>query len=295
MSIIKPEFEIVDRSEESIRFLEHGWPTDLCRWHAHEEYELHLILETSGTSFVGDFIGDFKAGSLYLTGPQLPHNWITEQASSEIVPIRDMLVQFHDNAIQSAINSFPELIPLRQMLGMAASGIEFDKFPLKKSRENLEKIRDSSGVDRFVHFTKFLGELNEWPHKKLLSVTRMNMSMSEANQGKINTIVDFVLNNYREDIGLQDAADIAHMSPSAFSRYFSRSTGNRFSDFVTQVRLGRACKLLYETDNQISSICFACGFNSLANFNRQFLKVKGTTPREYRRVARDGLHNIAAE
>jgi len=78
MSIIEPEIEKVDRSTRSIRYLEHGWPTDLCRWHAHEEYELHLIVETRGKSFVGDHIGDFKAGDLFMTGPNLPHNWITE-------------------------------------------------------------------------------------------------------------------------------------------------------------------------------------------------------------------------
>ena len=76
MSILKPELEIVDRSIESVRYLEHGWPTDLCRWHAHIEYELHFIVGTSGTAFVGDYIGDFGPKSLFLTGPYLPHNWV---------------------------------------------------------------------------------------------------------------------------------------------------------------------------------------------------------------------------
>ena len=81
MSIIAPEIEMVDRSTRSIRYLEHGWPSDLCRWHAHEEYELHLITATRGKSFVGDHIGDFKAGDLFMTGPNLPHNWITDRAT----------------------------------------------------------------------------------------------------------------------------------------------------------------------------------------------------------------------
>ena len=71
MSIMHPQFEVVDRSNRSIRYLEHGWPTDLCRWHAHEEYELHLIVETRGKAFVGNFIGNFEPGSLFLTGPNL--------------------------------------------------------------------------------------------------------------------------------------------------------------------------------------------------------------------------------
>ena len=85
MSIIdklKPEFEIVDKGE-TIRYLEHGWPTPLCRWHAHEEYELHLVLRTSGKVFVGDYVGQFTPGSLFLTGPNLPHNWVTEESSNK--------------------------------------------------------------------------------------------------------------------------------------------------------------------------------------------------------------------
>ena len=82
MSIITPEFEYVDRSTESIRYLEHGWPTSLCRWHSHEEFELHLIVETHGKAFVGDYIGEFGPGALFLVGPHLPHNWVTDQNES---------------------------------------------------------------------------------------------------------------------------------------------------------------------------------------------------------------------
>lgn len=291
MSIIKPELEIVDRTQASIRYLEHGWPTDLCRWHAHEEYELHLILDTVGTTFVGDYIGRFKRGSLYLTGPSLPHNWVTEQATSDHIETRDMLVQFHDASLRQAFAGFPELSDLQDMLTKAKSGIEFENFPVERAQALLAQIRDSNGSERFVNFIETLTELNRWPDKKILSVTRMSINISEASQSKINTIVDFVMENYHEDIGLEDAANIASMSASSFSRYFASKTGNRFSNFINQVRLGHACKMLYETDNQISNICFACGFNSLANFNRQFLKVKGTTPREYRRTAKEGLHS----
>ena len=100
MSIIEPEIEKVDRSTRSIRYLQHGWPSDLCRWHAHEEYELHLVVETRGKVFVGDYIGDFKAGDLFMTGPNLPHNWITDQVWAETVEIRDMLIQFSHESVE---------------------------------------------------------------------------------------------------------------------------------------------------------------------------------------------------
>ena len=101
MSIIAPEIEMVDRSTRSIRYLEHGWPTEPCRWHAHEEYELHLMTATRGKAFVGDHIGDFKTGDLFMTGPNLPHNWVTDRAWTKPVETRDMLVQFSHEALKN--------------------------------------------------------------------------------------------------------------------------------------------------------------------------------------------------
>ena len=91
MSVLTPEFEFVDGTDDSIRYLEHGWPTDLCRWHSHEELELHLITETRGKTFVGDYIGEFVPGSLFLVGPHLPHNWITDEFVA--LPYSHMVIQ----------------------------------------------------------------------------------------------------------------------------------------------------------------------------------------------------------
>jgi AraC-like DNA-binding protein len=102
-------------------------------------------------------------------------------------------------------------------------------------------------------------------------------------------VVNYVIDNYKNNISLVEAAKIVNMSESAFSRYFMKTTGNRFSEFVSRIRLGRACVMLYETDKNISTIAFSSGYNNLANFNRQFVKLKGITPREYRKTAYKGL------
>ncbi len=285
---IKPEFEIVDKVE-TIRYLEHGWPTALCRWHAHEEYELHLVLKTSGKVFVGDYVGQFSPGSLFLTGPNLPHNWVTEESSSNLVPLRDMLIQFNHNTLKKAFEAFPELVELDHLLESSRSGIEFKNYDPELAKKNLELIRDSQGMKRLMHFLNFLQELNEWSEKVTLSLTKLNPSLSSSSQHRINEVVNYVIDNYKNNISLVEAAKIANMSESAFSRYFMKTTGNRFSEFVSRIRLGRACVMLYETDKNISTIAFASGYNNLANFNRQFVKLKGMTPREYRKTAYKGL------
>ena len=285
---IKPEFEIVDKVE-TIRYLEHGWPTPLDRWHSHEEYELHLVLKTSGKAFLGDYIGQFTPGSLFLTGPNLPHNWVTEDISNEYVPLRDMLIQFNHETMTKAFEVFPELSELNHLLDAARSGIEFRNFDPELAKKNLELIRDSQGMKRLMHFLNFLQELNEWSEKVTLSLTKLNPSLSSSSQHRINEVVNYVIDNYKNNISLVEAAKIINMSESAFSRYFMKTTGNRFSEFVSRIRLGRACVMLYESDKNISTIAFASGYNNLANFNRQFVKLKGMTPREYRKTAYKGL------
>jgi AraC-like DNA-binding protein len=285
---IKPEFEIVDKVE-TIRYLEHGWPTALCRWHAHEEYELHLVLKTSGKVFVGDYVGQFSPGSLFLTGPNLPHNWVTEESSSDVVPLRDMLINFNHNTLKKAFEAFPELAELDRLLESSRSGIEFKNYDPELAKKNLELIRDSQGMQKLMHFLNFLMELNEWPEKVTLSLTKLNPNLSSSSQHRINEVVNYVIDNYKNNISLVEAAKIVNMSESAFSRYFMKTTGNRFSEFVSRIRLGRACVMLYETDKNISTIAFSSGYNNLANFNRQFVKLKGITPREYRKTAYKGL------
>jgi len=285
---IKPEFEIVDKVE-TIRYLEHGWPTSLCRWHAHEEYELHLVLKTSGKVFVGDYVGQFYPGSLFLTGPNLPHNWVTEESSSKEIPLRDMLIQFNHKTMKKAFEAFPELVELDQLLESSRSGIEFKNYDPELAKKSLELIRDSQGMERLMHFLNFLKELNKWSKKVTLSLTKLNPSLSSSSQRRINEVVNYVIDNYKDNISLVEASKIVSMSESAFSRYFMKTTGNRFSEFVSRIRLGRACVMLYETDKNISTIAFESGYNNLANFNRQFVKLKGKTPKEYRKTAYKGL------
>ena len=123
MSILTPEFEFVDQASESVRYLQHGWPTDLCRWHSHEVYELHLITATRGKAFVGEDIGTFAPGALYLVGPNLPHNWVTDEVGPyEPVALRDMLVQFSQESIDRMRTAFPEFRDLDHMLQKIAGG-----------------------------------------------------------------------------------------------------------------------------------------------------------------------------
>ena len=289
MSIMHPQFEVVDRSNRSIRYLEHGWPTDLCRWHAHEEYELHLIVETRGKAFVGNFIGNFEPGSLFLTGPNLPHNWVTDSVSSEKIEIRDMLVQFSQKSFEKLAEGFPEFSGIRKMLDLAASGILFKGFNATFARGHMEAIRDNIGPERILAFIRFLVRLNEHAEKVTLSETKLVNADGNSKYARIGNIIDHILENFNDDLNAVDTAEMAGMSLTTFGRNFSSVTGHRFVEFVNRVRIGQACGMLYASDDQVTSICFDVGFKNVANFNRHFLKIKGMTPSVYRETARKQL------
>ncbi len=289
MSIIEPEIETVDRSTRSIRYLQHGWPSDLCRWHAHEEYELHLVVETRGKAFVGDYIGDFKAGDLFMTGPNLPHNWITDQVWSETVEIRDMLIQFSHESVEKLAEGFPEFSQVLRLLQLAQSGIYFEGFNPTFARGHMESIRDNTGAERILAFVRFLVRLNEHAEKKTLSITRLIHPEGGSKQARIAQVVDHITRNFVESISVAQAAEMANMTEITFSRNFQTATGHSFVDFLNRIRIGQACGMLYASDDQITSIAQEAGFKNLANFNRHFLKVRGMTPSEYRDTARKDL------
>lgn len=289
MSIIQPEREIIDRTTQSIRYLEHGWPTELCRWHSHEEYELHLVVATRGKAFIGDYIGDFKPGGLFLTGPNLPHNWITDDVWPEPLEVRDMLVQFSQDSIDRLTEAFPEFADIRQMLLLAQSGIEFIDFPPATARRHLAAIRDGKGTARILSLLDFLHDLYEHGNMTTLSVARIVQPKGGSRYARIGEVVDFIVKNFAEELTVEKAANMAAMSPATFSRNFQIVTGHRFVEFVNRVRIGQACGMLYATDDHITSICYTVGFQNLANFNRHFLKMKDMTPSAYRETARSEL------
>lgn len=269
----------------SVRCLEHGFPNPLVRWHYHEEYELHLIVATRGKVFVGDYIGTFEPGHLVLTGPRLPHNWISSDVPPEGVALRDMVLQFSDQPLRQGAALFPELNEVLPLLERARHGVEF--FGLSHAvRERCERIKRLHGLQRFAEFTELLALLADCTEFRLLSNVQLQSFDDDAALAKISGIVDYLNEHYAEAFSMAELCERVGMSESSFSRYFRRATGNTFTSFVNQLRVHKACLLLMETDRYITNVCYDAGFNNVANFNRRFLEIKGVTPKEFRQQAK---------
>ncbi|WP_317201276.1 AraC family transcriptional regulator [Janthinobacterium sp.] len=266
-----------------VNYIEHGYPSPRVRWHCHDEYELHLIVSTSGKLFVGDYIGEFSPGHLVLTGPRLPHNWISNRVPEEGVLLRDMILQFAHEPLEQAAKSIPELRELLPLLERSTYGIEF--LAAAGAEAHFLRIRASRGAERFAHFLQFMSELARSSNYRLLSNATMRSYDDDATLAKVNAVLNYITENYREPLSAEALAEQLGMSLSKFSRFFRKTTGNSFTDFVSRIRINKACQLLMNTDQYVTNVCYDVGFHNVANFNRRFLQVKGVTPKEFRRQA----------
>ncbi|MDP9900550.1 AraC family transcriptional regulator [Variovorax ginsengisoli] len=267
-----------------VRCLSHGYPSPLARWHCHDEYELHLITDTSGKAFVGDWIGPFQPGHLVLCGPRLPHNWISLDTPDGGVGTRDLVIQFRAEPLERVSLDIPEFAEVHQLLERARRGVEF--FGLsERAHAHWTRVKSSRGLRRLAAFCDFMADLSACTDYRLLSSVQIKGAEGDAEVDQINSIVNRITDNLAEPLAMADLAAELGMSESRFSRYFRRSTGNSFTDFVNQVRINNACHLLMQTDQFVTDICYQVGFNNVANFNRRFLEIKGMTPSEFRKQA----------
>jgi AraC-like DNA-binding protein len=268
-----------------VRCVSHGTPSPLIRWHYHEEYEIHLVVATNGKMFVGDYIGTFGPGSLVLTGPRLPHNWISTDIPPEGVPLRDHCIIFNRNPIDASSAMIPELRELKPMLDRAAQGVEF--FGISdKAHEYFTRLKSSQNVARLAVFFELLSLLSHCSDYRVLSnAWAHGADDDDKAMAQIDSIVSFISEHYPEPLTMAEVAKRFQLSESHFSRIFRRGTGNTFTDFLIRVRISRACQLLMQSEENISTICYDVGFNNVANFNRRFLDVKGRTPSAFRKEA----------
>lgn len=273
-------YEPPDRTE-FVRCLEHGSPTPLERWHCHDEYELQLIVGARGRAFVGNYIGHFEPGHLVLTGPRLPHNWISTDLPPNGLSVRSLVIQFREEPLRDSMHAIKELQEMTPLLERARVGIEF--FGLSDSvRKRFYRIKGSHGLERFAEFVGLISELQRCTDYRLLSSEQPLAPDTADARSTISEIVEYVNENHFETLSIAEIATRVNMSESGFSRFFSKAADCTFTAFVNRVRIHKACDLLMHSDDQISSICYAVGFNSFANFNRRFREVKGMTPKAFR-------------
>ncbi len=290
---MQPDLEVIKIGpDESFRAFEHGYPYSTVRWHFHPEYEIHHVVTTSGRYFVGDYIGAFEPGNLVLTGPNLPHNWVSKIKSDEIVPLRNRVLQFTDEDIRGIIQVIPELHYFSETLSKSRSGILFSKSTEVTVAPLLEELITASGIRRIELFIGIVGALSRDSEAQLLTSAEYLPDPSGYMSSEMNAVLAYINDNLTEPFSEGDLAEIAGLSRSAFCRSFRRHTGMSMVRYVNRLRINLACHLLMSDEQlKVTEICFAAGFKNLSNFNRQFAARKGMPPSRFRAKVLERITN----
>jgi AraC-like DNA-binding protein len=270
----------------SVRCLQHGAPWPFDCWHYHDEYELQCINRSSGDVYVGNHIGRFEPGYVALVGARLPHTWISDDVPPEGIVGRSMVIHFRDEPLRKATGLFRELEAVLPMLDRAKLGVEFFGIG-DRVRERFLRVQAQEGMARLAEFIALLHELANWKDWRQISSATGTLDDDPSANTRMRRVLDYLDAHLTEELSLPAVCAVANMAESSFSRYFHKHMGSTFTDFVTRLRITKACEMLQTSDRLVSDICYEVGFANLANFNRRFLQLKGMTPSAYRQQAQD--------
>lgn len=254
-------------------------------WHAHSEYQLFVVLEGTGTRFIGDSIKAFRPGELIFTGPHLSHLWRSDDPYFEkktSLKTSGIVIYFNKNFLGNHILDKEEMVVIRKLFSKSIRGLEY--YGQKKMRviKMMQELTQLQGIQSVVHLLGILDLLATTKEYHYISSKAYDV-FNQNETDRLNIVYEYVLKNFRQKILLEELANLLHMTPTSFSRYFTMKNNKPFSKFVAEIRIKHACKLLTETEDNIEQICYECGFNTLSNFNKQFKDIMLKKPTQYKK------------
>ncbi|MBO9617654.1 MAG: helix-turn-helix domain-containing protein [Niabella sp.] len=255
-------------------------------WHLHTELELIYFKSGEGTQFIGDSITRFESGNVVLVGANLPHYWRFEDTFFEEDSLKKADVRvahFSENFLGSGFLDLPENRGIRDVLERAKRGLQIEGKARLKVAKILERLSGAAGSQRILLMIEALIIISgETECRQLSSVGFKPDDYSDENE-RIQAIYDYSIKNFKRKIRLEEIAEVANISPNSFCRYFKSHTGKTYSQFLIELRVGHACKLLIETNTCLKRLCFESGFNNFTSFHKYFKVITGRSPLMYQR------------
>lgn len=285
---MKPHFHKVPTKPENSFSIRKDVLTNFeTTWHYHPELELHYIHKGEGLRFIGDDISNFSSDEMLLLGENLPHTWKCKDGYSGAhpgLPIEVIVMHFLPNCLGQELLSLPEAFQIPQLFEKAKKGMIIYGETKKKILALMEEAYQSVNLKRLTLFLSILSTLAESEEYENITSAHTFYKSNQVETDRINTIYTYTLKNYMNEISLEEIASLSGLSITSFCRYFKLMTHKTYYDFLTEIRLSHACRILIQDDKQtIEAICAECGFNNASNFYRHFKKVTGYTPMEYKR------------
>lgn len=253
-------------------------------WHYHPEYEIVLIIEGRGKSFIGNHVSDYEVGDLCFLGPNLPHLFRKDEPDRKG---GSLVIHFLEDFVGRDFVSIPEMQNIQLLFDRSKMGIRFAGKTRQAMSIIMKQMLQEQGMHRFISLLKLLSEMAASDEYELLSSPEIT-GQNTRDSDRLNKIFDHVMRNFKDDIGLHEVAALSNMSYSGFCRYFKNRTKKNFSHFVNEIRIGYACRRLMESDESVGNICYESGFNNMTNFTEQFKKIVRCTPYRFRRAVGRG-------
>jgi AraC-like DNA-binding protein len=255
-------------------------------WHAHSEYQLFVVLKGKGTRFIGDNIKSFVPGELIMTGPHLPHLWRCDDIyfhRTHKVGTEGIVIYFNENFLGEHFMEKDDVAALNKLFRRSARGLEFHGPVRQKVIDMMKNLTNLQGLQSVIHLLRILDTLATSKNFHYISSKEYDDDFNQHETDRLNIVYEYAMKNFRQKIHLEELAELLHMTPTSFSRYFSKKNNMPFSKFISELRIRHACKLLIDTDLSVEQVCYECGFNTVSNFNRQFMDVMQKKPTQYKK------------
>ena len=255
-------------------------------YHFHPELELTWIRESSGRRYVGDNVSDYGPGDLVLVGANVPHCWLSgkEAATSKA---RAIVVQFLPSFAGEPFLDLPEVNKIQHLIKKASSGLIIKGNTKAKIISQIEKCAAADGFSRLLHFLEILDLIANSKETEPIAPYSAGMTASPSETKRFQRVYSHLIGNYQKDISLQEVANIANLTPTAFCRYLKKATRKTLVEIVTEFRINHACQLLRNSKKSVNEICFECGFGNISYFNKTFKTTTKFTPLQYRDLLPD--------
>ncbi|MEY2949264.1 MAG: hypothetical protein RLZZ248_465 [Bacteroidota bacterium] len=248
-------------------------------WHIHPEYEIVYISNGKGKRHIGDHISFYEDGDLIFLGPNLPHYGFTEDLVENHVEI---VVQMREDFLGNDFLSYPEMENIQFLFQLAHRGISFKNEIKHEVGRQLKEMLNMSPFERLLGLLRVLELMATTTAFQILNATKVGFEVNPRDVNRLAAVFRHVESNFKEEISLNQAADLINMTVPAFCRYFKKTTNKTFTQFLNNYRISYACKLLSNEEISISEVSFESGFNNLSHFNKQFRKIVNCSPKEYR-------------
>lgn len=253
--------------------------------HSHPEFELTLVMNSFGNRIIGDSVQKYQQEDLVLIGSEVYHKWDDDDVpQNQKNSAHVITIQFPKNLFDQSLFMKDSFYPIRTLLKDSQRGIKYTGETFKAVAQKMKNLANiKKGFGAVIEFLKILDMLSVCKEKRYLASEGFISIKEDDREDKINKMYKYLLDNYNDcTLRVTELANEFNMSPSAFGHFFKKCTNKSFTQFVIDLRLGYASRLLLNSNDSIAEIAYKSGFNNIANFNRLFKKNKFVTPKEYR-------------